>query len=75
MSQQMSPPKPGGRAVWWVALVAVVAAGLVIAISLIGSQKETTTRATTSDAKVHANRSLMGDPAARVKLVEYSDFL
>lgn len=66
----------GGQALWWVAGIAVIAVGVLIAISAIGSKKDSgATADAKTDVAVHATRSVKGPANAKVKLVKYSDFL
>ncbi|HWI50821.1 MAG TPA: hypothetical protein VNT01_01605 [Symbiobacteriaceae bacterium] len=75
MSKKKPYRKGGGQALWWVAGVAVIAVGVLISISLIGRNNNTAATGGKSDAEVHANRNVKGAETAKVKLVEYSDFL
>lgn len=61
------------KGVWTVAGVAVVAAGLLIGLSLhsVGGSREV---ATMADTERGAQRNVWGDDAAPVKLVEYGDY-
>lgn len=68
-------------ALWLVAGVAVVAAGALIAYGALSGGKteepKTTQPAVTfkTDAEQKANRNLMGDPKAKVQVVEWGDYL
>lgn len=67
--------KGGGQALWWVAGVAVLAVAVLISISAINSRnKAKADESASSDAQVHAVRTLKGPENAKVKLVEFSDF-
>ena len=66
----------GGQALWWVAGIAVIAVGVLIAISAIGSKKDSGADANAkTDAQVHAERNVKGPANAKVKLIKYSDYL
>lgn len=74
MAKRKQPNRRGGQALWWVAGAAVIAAGVLIAINLIGKNDAKATAGKT-DAEVHAVRTVKGPDTAKVKLVEFSDFL
>ncbi|HYF94768.1 MAG TPA: hypothetical protein VD969_21350 [Symbiobacteriaceae bacterium] len=76
MSKKKTPRKGGSQALWWVAGIAVIAVGVLIAVNIIGSQKDSGADASAkTDAQVHADRNVKGPATAKVKLIKYSDYL
>ena len=73
MSKKKQPNRKGGQALWWVAGIAVIAAGVLIGINMIGKGNAKASAGKT-DAEVHAVRTVQGPATAKVKLEEYSDF-
>ena len=74
LAKRNQPNRRGGQALWWVAGIAVIAAGVLISINLLGKNAAKASAGKT-DAEVHAVRTVKGPATAKVKLVEFSDFL
>lgn len=61
--------------IWWVAGVAVVAAGILVAISLGGGRKADTVPTAGATGTVQGAVTTRGSATAKLKVVEYGDYL
>lgn len=71
----MSKHNQHTRMIWWVTGTAVAVVAGLVAMSQFGGTKAVTPVAIQTDAEVHAVKNVMGNPSARVQLVEYGDYL
>lgn len=63
-----------GRAIKWVVALVMAASGVLVAMNGFSSERDPYVTVH-SDKELHANRTVKGDASAKVKLVEYGDFL